>query len=303
MKSPFKIFLLKLTVFIVPVLLLFETLFRLGFYPIITNSTLFDAKMLAIQRQHVKKIELLSIGSSINLYDLNSDIIVKNFDMPYYNLGSWGLQITDMRALLNGFVKEYHPKYVVLCSSFTDFISPPNDTYANYINTDFYLKDNFPEIFYFKDYHSIHQIVRRKYKAYPLNFDQWGGAALKLTLKDIVWNKWNEHGIFPTKYTSQNYKDLDSLAAFLKQQNIKFIFMQAPIKKSYANTVLSKQIIQSHFDKCRAITESRGGTYLSYYKTDVFTDNYFTDQYHLQAAGAVVLTGLAVADLRKVIKP
>ncbi len=301
MKSPFKIFFSKLLLFIIPVLILFEVLFRLGFYPIITNSTLFDTKMLAIQRQHIKKIDLLSIGSSITLYDLNSDIIVKNFNKPYYNLGSWGLQITDMRALLQSFVKEYHPKYVILCSSFTDFISPSNDTYANYINTDFWVKNNFPEAFYFKDYHSIHQIVRRKYKAYPLNFDKWGGAALKFTLKDIVWNKWNEHGIFPTKYSNCNYSDLDSLSTFLHQQHIKFIFIQAPIKKSYANTVLSKQIIQSHFDKCRSITESHGGTYLSYYKTDVFTDNYFIDQYHLQGTGAEVLTRLVVEDLKKII--
>jgi hypothetical protein len=301
MKSPFKIFFCKILLFVIPVFILFEVLFRLGFYPIITNSTLFDLKMIAIQKQHLKKVKLLSIGSSINLYDLNSDIIVQNFNMPYYNLGSWGLQITDMKLLLKGFVNEYHPQYVVLCSSFTDFISPPNDTYLNYINTSYFVKDNFPEVFYYKDYHSIHQIVRRKYKAYPLNFDRWGGAALNFTLKDIVWNKWNEHGIFPTKYSGQNYKDLDSLSAFLNKQNIKFIFIQAPIKKSYANTILSKQVIQSHFDKCRSIVEGRGGTYLNYYDTGVFTDSLFIDQYHLQRTGAVVLTKEVAADLKKII--
>src|SRR5580700_5094592 len=135
MKKSINRFLLKILLFVIPVLFFFEILFRLGFAPIITNSTLFDVKMLAVQKHHIKNIKLLAMGSSITLYELNSDSIVQNFNLPYYNFASWGLQIADMNRLLTNLVTTNQPKYVIICSSFPDFISPPNNSYLNYINT------------------------------------------------------------------------------------------------------------------------------------------------------------------------
>ncbi|MEP6614837.1 MAG: D-alanyl-lipoteichoic acid biosynthesis protein DltD, partial [Mucilaginibacter sp.] len=120
--------------------------------------------------------------------------------------------------------------------------------------------------------------------------------------KDINHKMWDAHDDFPTKYTQSNYAGLDSLAGWLKQKNIKFIFVQAPIKKSYANTSYYRQRINTHFDKCRSIIENQGGIYLNYYNTAIFTDSLFVDQYHLQNTGAIIFTKQVVADLKKVIK-
>jgi len=62
MKNPKNRFLLKVLLFVLPVLVFFEVLFRLGFAPIVTNSTLFDIKMLTVQKRHAKNIKLLSMG-------------------------------------------------------------------------------------------------------------------------------------------------------------------------------------------------------------------------------------------------
>jgi hypothetical protein len=299
MENPINKFLLKILLFVLPVLVFFEVLFRLGFSPIVTDSTLFDIKMLTVQKRHIKDIKLLSMGSSINLYELDSKIMVQNFDIPYYNFASWSLQIADMKRLLTDLVKTNKPKYVIICSSFPDFILPPNNSYLGYINANNFIKHDLPELFYFKNYYSIHQIVWRKFHTYPLMLDDWGGASL--SAKNINKDKWDEHDIFPTKYTLANYGALDSLSAFLNKQNIKFIFVQVPIKKSYTNTDTSKQIIQSHFDKCKSIVERQGGIYLNYYNTSIFTDSLFIDQYHLQDAGAVILTKEIVSDLKKIV--
>jgi hypothetical protein len=302
MKNKFGLFLYKILIFAMPVFALFEILFRLGFTPVITNSTLFDFKMSEVQKHPIHNPRILAIGSSITLYELNSATMVKNFGGSYYNFASWDLQIGDMRVLLNEFVKEYEPKYVLVCSSIADFISPRNESYLNYLNTNRYIRNHFPEFFYFKGYNSIHQIIRRKYKAYRADFDPWGGASLTIQPKDINLDKWNEHDIFPTKYTKGQYDDLDSLGAWLKQQHVEFIFAQAPIKASYTNTLLSKQIIESHFDKCKSIVEAHGGVYLNYCNTTIFTDSLFFDQYHLQAAGGAILTNEIVTALKGIIK-
>jgi hypothetical protein len=301
MKNNLTIFLYKALFFIVPVFILFETLFRTGVYPIITNSSLFDRKMFEVQKQHLKKVELLSIGSSIGLYEVNSGVIVQNLKMSYYNFSSWGLTMADMNVMLKSFVKDYRPGTVLICSSLGDFMSAPNDSYLNYLNTSSCIRDYFPEYFYLKNYSSIHQIIYRKYNAYPLVFDAWGGASLTIDPQHINRDKWDEHFLFPTEYTQNQYTALDSLSAFLREQKIRFIFAQAPIKASYANTVSAKQKIASHFDRCKSIVEGRGGVYLNYYDTTAFTDRLFFDQSHLQAEGSVILTKKMVADLKTIV--
>jgi len=302
MIKPVNKFLLKAMLFALPVFILFELLFRLGLAPVVTNSDLFDAKVRHIKQQHIRDVKLMAIGSSITLYELKSDLIKRNFDIPYYNFASWGIQVSDMRVILNDYVNEYHPKYVIMCASIGEFRGPANESYLNYFNTPRFIRNNLPEYFYFKNYNSIHQLVWRKYFEYPINFDQCGGAELIIAPKDISHKKLDSRDVFPTRYTQANYIALDSIAGFLKAKGIKFIFAQAPIKKSYANTPLYQQRLQTHFDKCKQIVEGGSGIYLNYYNPAVFTDSLFVDQYHLQDVGARVFTKEAIKDLKAIIK-
>jgi hypothetical protein len=295
-------FLLRTGLFLLPVLIFFKILFMTGYSPIITSSTLFDIKMFEVQRQHIKKVGVLSIGSSINLYELNSAPIVKNINQPYYNFGSWGLQITDIKNLLPGYVKEYDPKYVILCSSVGDFTSPQNDSYFNYINTGYWIKNHFPEFFYLKDYHSVYQIIRRKIKAYPLKLDNWGGATLEIKPEDLKNLPVNPNKLFPSAYAVKNYNALDSLGIFLNNQHIKLIFIQAPLRNSIVDTSISPKELSAHFAHCRSLVEANGGIYLNYHDPHVFTDSLFIDYFHLQANGAALMTKETVADLLKIMQ-
>lgn len=300
MVKPVNKFVIKVLLFALPVLIFFELIFRLGFAPVVTSSTLFDAKVRHIKQQHVGDVKLMAIGSSITLYELKSDLIIQNFKMPYYNFASWGIQISDMRLMLNDYVTEHHPKYIIICASTGEFMSPANDTYLNYFNTPRFIRNNFPEFFYLKNYNSIHQVFRRKYFEYPIELDHWGGASLKVNADKSDHKTVGVHEVFPTKYTQVNYNELDSLAAFLHAKAIKLIFVQAPIKKSSISAAFYPRRIQTHFDKCKAIVERRNGIYLNYYGTAVFTDSLFVDQYHLQDAGAVMFTKMLVEDLKRI---
>jgi hypothetical protein len=295
-------FIIKTLLFVLPVLILFETMFRLGFGPVVTNSELFDAKMQHIKQQHVGDVKLMSIGSSITLYELKSDLITQAFNMPYYNFASWGIQVSDMRTMLTDYVNEHHPKYVIMCASIGEFRGPPNESYLNYFNTPPFIRNNIPEFFYQKNYNSIHQVIRRKYFEYPINFDQWGGASLTVKPKDTTRNMPDTRDTFPTRYTQANYNALDSIAAFLEAKGIKFIFAQAPVKRSYANTQYYRLCLQAHFDKCKLIVEQHKGIYLNYYNTVIFTDSLFVDRYHLQDAGSRLFTKEVIGDLKRTIR-
>jgi hypothetical protein len=300
MKNKVLIFSLRLIIFLMPVLLLFEVLFQTGYTPIFTNSTLFDTKMVAVQKAHIKGVKVLALGSSITLFELNSELIVKNIDGAYYNFGSWGLQMADMNNLITGYVNAYHPKYVMICSSISDFVSPQNDSYFNYINTPRWIKDHLPEYFYFKNFSSIHQVIRRKIKAYPLILDEWGGAPLRLKPGNQV-DVLNDRVMFPTNYTNENYVKLDSMASFLHNQHIQLIFMQAPIRNSSVDTLVSQQALNTHFATCKKILEQHGGLYLNYNNSNIYSDSLYAGRYHLMEAGAIILTKEMIPDLQHII--
>ncbi|HXB09769.1 MAG TPA: hypothetical protein VNW04_21745, partial [Puia sp.] len=215
MKRELNIFVLRTALFAAPILLLFELLYHFGYYPIITDSSLFDRKVNLVRNRRLQRVDLMAMGSSVTLYDLNSREMVTAFDKPYYNFSSVNLQCTDIRILLRQFAKEYKPEYIVTCSSIREFIHPRDSTYLNYTNTNKFIRDHFPEYFYFHKYSSLYRLIWRKNKLSPLIIDEWGGASWTVPKADMIAANGNEHEIFPTEYTEMQYRELDSLAAWL----------------------------------------------------------------------------------------
>ncbi|HXB09767.1 MAG TPA: hypothetical protein VNW04_21735 [Puia sp.] len=302
MKNKLTVFLLKVLLYALPVVIGFEALFRLGFYPQITNSLLFDYKMIQVQKKHLGKVKVFAIGSSCGLYDLSSSLMARNFDDSFYNFSSWNLQVSDIRLLLPTLVGRYRPEYVLLCSSPSDFRLPPNQTYENYASMPSFIRDHFPEAFYLKPFTSVHQLFYRKWKSYRPPMDPWGGAPQTVPKERIHRELWDEYFLFPTLSTAEAYNDLDTLSAWLREKRIPLIFAEMPINLYYQNAPEARQLLAEHLEKCRAIVTSHGGIFLNYHDPSIFPDSLFFDQTHLQAAGGRLMTTLLLTDLDSIIK-
>jgi hypothetical protein len=303
-KKGFNLFLLKCLLFGIPVVIGFMILYRLGFAPTVTDSALFDHKMFAIQKQKVKEVKIMGMGSSTPLYALNSEMLVEHYKMSYYNFGTWLIPISDMFAQLKVYVPEYHPEYVIIPSSIGDFRTGGiNSAYLGYLNTNRLIRDRLPELFYVKNYSSVYEIMHRKYRnRRVMNLDPWGGILMTVPPAQRDMKAWNEHWEFPTAYTHRQYMALDSLAEYLHAQNVTLIFVEAPIKAAYGATPGTDRILAGHFDTCRSIVERHGAVYLNYYDTTIFVDSLFMDQYHLQENGGRVFTKKLITDLDTIIK-
>jgi hypothetical protein len=304
MKKGFNLFLLKCILFTIPVLIGYKLLYKLGLTPTVTDTAFFDYKMFDMQKHRIGDVTIMATGSSMTQYALNSEMIVNHFHQSYYNFASLGFQVSDMRTELNLFVKEHHPKYVIMCSSIGDFMRGRgwDTSYRNYFDVSRLIRADFPECFYLSNYSSVYAIWHRKNVSRYISMDPWGGMPRTVPLKDIDWKAWNMHWDFPTPYTTSQYRELDSLAASLREQGIKLIFIQSPIKVAFVNTPGLKVSLARHFDTCRSIVEGQGALYLNYYDTTTFTDSLFFDQFHLQAAGGRVFTKKLLTDLDTIIK-
>lgn len=288
----------------------YEVLFRLGFYPIITNSMLFDHKALWLQKHPIKEVKLMAAGSSITLSAIDSKTITESIHLPYYNFGSFNMQMGDTRLYLGFLVKEYHPAYVIICSSLADFANTNNPTYINYTTASTWEREKIPELFYFTRFHSLHQLYIRRIWDSHVKIDQWGGGGGTMEFDDAMDAKvhpvsqrhWDSIVISGFPNYGLQYSELDSLGAFLKAKGIKLIFAQAPVKASLLAEDSIRPRVDPHFAKCRTLVEKYGGVYFNYCDTTQFTDHLFVDPMHLSREGAELMTKRLVADLRQVIK-
>lgn len=293
-------FIKKIIVFLAPLILLLALalclLFNFGYFPAITNSVSLDAKVLDYRAHKFKKIDLLSIGSSMNLSNVNSSELKLPENLTtYYNYGAWGLQISDILYLVKYLSNKHATKCVLVSSSITDF----EGSGAIVLPLPFELEliDNYLPYFYFKS--NLVTIFTRhlQYKKFRenggydnLDFDKSGGITLDIPTNKISKTRWNQKMNFPTQNTDYQYDKLQELASFLKSRNITFVYVQAPIRRALVDSADANAKVRSHFTKCKSIVSMNGGHYLNLHNPAVFNDTLFVDQYHLSSKGSIIYT-------------
>ncbi|GAA4092465.1 hypothetical protein [Mucilaginibacter panaciglaebae] len=297
--------LLSLAAIVAPVVCLFAFLLKLGYEPLLTNSVSFDAKIDHFRQHHIKQVDILAIGSSMTVDNINSKVITDSLSRSYYNLASWGLQMSDLKNLLEYYTPRLKPRYVIIASSTRDFESGGNASIKEYLDVPDFLKQ-FKGYFYYKNFNSLPAIADRKkmvnafrkYNIYTsLMFDNYGAILLS---KTAAPGAGNVKILFPTAYTNSQYRSLDSLARFLNQQNVKLIFVQQPVRKDYEQFLNNPNISLQHTSKCEAIVKKNNGIYVNLAHIPEFaTDTFFVDQHHLSAQGSAIAT----RKIATIIKP
>lgn len=295
---------LKCLLFFMPVLATYLLLFKTGYPPATTTNLIFDLKMMQIEKHPIQKLKIMAAGSSVTLGSLRSAMIVDRYHCPYFNFAVDAFQVSETKDLLIIFIHEYRPDYILFCSSTGDFRLEPDPQYLTYAGTSPFIRYRFPELFYFTDYCSIYGLMHRVDRDNHFKYlDPWGGRAIQVPREDINPGWWNARSDFPTKYTLLQYRELDTLCEFLRNQHVKLVFIQTPIRADYINSPQTGRDLFSHFDSCKRIVEAYGGAYLNYYDTTIYVDSLFIDRYHLQATGQRILTGKLLNDLKQIIKP
>lgn len=289
-------------------------MYQMGYYPLISTSISYDAKIFDIKQKHLVQLDIIALGSSITMNNLNSAVIKDSLNYSYYNFGAWGLQIGELNHLIGSYTEIYKPKYILLPSSFPDFVLDDNNT----IPTDFSPGINWTPIYYITNYANYRDLISRKntinyYSSTPdsytyLGYDKYGGTSLNLTnstrrklipdrLKGINYLINN----FPDKNTAIAYRSLDSLALFLQLHKIKLIFIQSPYEDHCLKTTQKEMAVALHFKTCKSIVEKRGGIYLNFEQPNDYPDSLFADPLHLNLQGATIFTKKVAGKLKTII--
>lgn len=88
MKKSIVVFIVKVLFLLIPVPVILLYYSNKNFLPLITSNISLDAKIHETQKIKNCKLELISIGSSMTLNNLNSKILTDSLKMSYYNFGA-----------------------------------------------------------------------------------------------------------------------------------------------------------------------------------------------------------------------
>jgi hypothetical protein len=300
-------FLLKTFLYGILVVAGFEGLYRAGFSPVVTDSTLFDRKMSWLHRHPEVQPKFVVVGSSTALYGIRSAQMVRSLPLSYYNISSPLLNVASSMMVVRSMVREYQPKYILLGSNVGDFCRKEDSTYRYYADASPVVRRYVPELFYLLDYHSIHQIVYRKLKVNWLHFDPWG-EGVKTYDQELMRRRLADDPdafagqvSFDTRFQDIHYAALDSIGRWLRSQNIKLIFVQCPIRASdLADDTIRTKVLR-HFQRCDSIVEANGGIFFNHYQAVRDNDTLFFDAVHLWPPGGDIFTDSLVMDLKKII--
>jgi hypothetical protein len=303
-----KKFLLKTALYVILILAGFEGLFRMGFRPVITDSTIFDRKMSWLQQHPMIQPKFFVVGSSTGLYGIRSAQMARNLPLSYYNVSAPLLNVASSLSIVKSVVRDFHPEYVMVGSNLGDFGRKTDSTYRYYADAIPFVKRSLPELFYLLDYHSIHQIVYRRWKVTWLDFDPWGGglktynrAAMQKRLEDDP-GAFLGQLTFDTEYQKVHYQALDSMCRWLREQHVKMIFVQCPIRPGNLVDSVVRAKVQRHIQICDSIVGAGGGIFLNYYNAVRDGDSLFFDAVHLWPQGGDIFTDTLVRNLKNIVR-
>jgi hypothetical protein len=296
-----KIFMLFISLIIV--LYVFSVFYKWkGIEPILTNSVSFDAKILYLREQKIDNIDLIALGSSMTLNNVNSDVIVSAIGKhSYFNFSSWALKIADIEYLIKFIVPKYKPKCILLTSSVIDFENHiiPVDI-PRYFEISMFLSRKFDLYFYIKNPQYGELIDRNNEierfrsitdKYQKLTFDKYGGISLNVPKQNIEASRWEINFSPPQE---NQFEALNNLAKLASDYNIKLVFVQVPIKKDYYRKPEDQKILISYFERTKNIVTSNNQVYLNFHDEEIFKDSLFCDVFHLNSSASEYFTNLIV---------
>lgn len=286
-----------------------------GFYaryfpaPRVTNNVAVNEKFAAFARQDwsaTNHPDVLAFGSSMALNNLSSDEVVARLGAKrYFNLGAWGLDMSQTCTLAHAFAERYHPRTIVIAGNLRDFslslerskmrLGPVLELVEKGPGLVSYLTH--PEFVYYlrqMESNRLRFTDRANYEC--LLMDAHGGVALDVPKERILAERWVRPVPETDDLAQKHYDALDRLASGLRAMGIDLIYVTPPYRDGI-RTPEAIDAINRHIAKVRGLITARGQYYCDGYDRS-WPDDLYADSSHLNGPGARLFTAHALARLK-----
>ena len=299
-----KKFIQNISVFIV--ILIIPFIIWISYYgfppPSFSSSLSFNAKsQFTKENDFINPLDVLTIGSSMSLNNINSNSIIRNISKKYLNFSSWGQNIEEDYKLIQIFEKHLKPNIIIISSNVMDFRSLLKQINYNMLETYLFEGENMPfppklGKVYFQDSRNFSKYKENVNIYQCLKFDSYGGVNFNSEGFKITSERWNGNKI--TKTDASQYLFLDSIARFCNKKDIRFVFVQSPFREGWMSKIedTEKEIINAHIAKVQSILTKHKCQFVNATQ-EIWADCLFVDYSHLNDSGSRKYTNLLIKEI------
>lgn len=250
-------------------------------------------------------VNLLAVGSSMSLNNLNSQAVIEHFkDSNYVNVGSWSTRMNQTAKISALLIDILKPRTVLLTSNMEDWMTTPDyftvdtimlrDYITEWSTIGSYLRTLRPSYYLREMENNKQRMTDPEYFDF-LGFDPWGGASINVPPENVTADREANTVPRPDQIDQSLYEHLEWLAARADSGGIDLIFIQAPYRENVQTDEL-RSLITTHEYRVKNILEAYGHTFIS--TTDrSWPNELYIDPSHLKAQGAYMFTQYALSKL------
>ena len=283
--------------------------------PRLSSSDEFNEKARLIRNSSANKCDVLIIGSSMALNNIDGSAIKKmTRGKSVLNLGSAGLSVSESGILLNYVVPLYKPKVIILATYYGDFTDHWEKTidwklFRNYIHGKStvisYLKSIDHRYYLFTYIKKCRSIANKGNTTYPaLMFDGTGSLMLDCNNFEIKPHRWdppNIHNPLPRGRTSENLAGLADIEKIARNTHSHLLVVATPLRKTAEERLSIPEIAQLWEAVSRSVNIA-GGTFIRVRSFYDFNDEHFTDFAHLNGCGASKVSDIIAPVILKLLQ-
>jgi hypothetical protein len=268
--------------------------------PALSGNVCFDEKARFMRNRASKQCDVLVIGSSMALNNIESEAMLKQLPPGTHllNAGAWNMKIGQTRAFLECLLRVYHPRNVI-------FLCGPMDFYLTEFPSQFFdasevtqfirgssyslpvLLRHFDLQYYLKWSFSILQSRTSRKDYLSVMFDPSGGIPLEISFPNVNWRRWNLK-VEPGEVDPDQYEELARVADIIRSHGLPLICIQPPMRKGSVPPDATAAV-EKHWRKMERILASRG-FHLWNLSEIGLSDDYFCDYSHLNNKGAPIFS-------------
>lgn len=263
--------------------------------PNLSTSFSLNEKLRFLRGQS-RDAEVIALGSSMTLMNLNSEVVVKALgSKKYLNAGSWGASIIDMYSILKVLHKTYPAmNTLIISSNLIDFQhgvkTADYNVIADYLNPektrfDQYYLHNLHVKYFIKNYPYMRAVRTHPQEYFYLSFDPYGAVMLEGKGFHITEDRW-ELAFLSDQVKAEQYSYMDSISTYCRVKGIKLIFCQNSYRFKKKQTFDKKTIklISDHVTKVSSILSRDHHIFVDAGERD-WDDRLFVDAIHLNREG------------------
>lgn len=266
--------------------------------PRFTANIAVNEKLAFIRNNVPEKLDVLAVGSSMTLNNLNSEAVMQHFgNIAYLNAGAWGTGASEVHLLGTLLAKKYRPKTVLVATNMMDFRRQENVlaedssciatfvngraiwlSYLSHWNAPYYLRNS--------ESNKLRLTDQANYEY--LGFDAHGGATLIFPPERIDQNRFNAGPPKAEEMDEERYADFAQFAKDLRAMDIDLVVLEC----AYRDGMRTAEIDQrhaAHVERLRTMLQLHGHTIIDANQRR-WDDALYVDSSHLSAEGSKEFT-------------